>query len=76
MKTHFRRSQGLARLTHHIGIPRPSRRSACLAVVCTTLAVWMGSAQAIGAVSVSPDIAYFYRSGPGEGMSVSSDGLG
>jgi hypothetical protein len=30
---------------------------------------------ASAAVSVNPDIAYFYGSGPGEGMSVSSDGL-
>lgn len=75
MKTHFSGSQGLARLTHRAGIPRPSRRSAGLVAVCTALALWLGPAPAFGAISVSPDIAYFYSSGPGEGLSVSSDGL-
>jgi DNA-binding beta-propeller fold protein YncE len=75
MKTYFSESQGLARHTHQTGISKASRRSACLAAACTALAVCMGGVSAFGAVSVSPDIAYFYGSGPGEGMSVSSDGL-
>jgi len=35
----------------------------------------LGVKAATAAVSVSPDVAYFYSEGPGEGLSVSSDGL-
>jgi DNA-binding beta-propeller fold protein YncE len=41
---------------------------------CTALLVGTGVISSYGAVSVNPDIAYFYGSGPGEGMSVSPDG--
>lgn len=51
------------------------RRSLWMATVSAALIVGTAITPGHAAVSVSPDIAYFYAAGAGEGMSVSSDGL-
>lgn len=53
--------------------PRLSSLRTCFAIAILGFA--LDSRLAVAAVSVSPDIAYFYSEGPGEGLSVSSDGL-
>jgi hypothetical protein len=51
---------------------RPSR--VCSLLTCTALFAIVGAITLRAAVSVSPDIQYYFGTGPGEGLSVSPNG--
>ena len=72
--TTFNRSsaQGINQNREH---PKNAGRALPIRIGLSLLAVMLSVNAVQAAVSVSPDIAYFYSDGPGEGLSVSSDGL-
>ena len=56
-------------------LPRRNKAAAAKSLAGIAAALIAGwSTASFGAVSVNPNVEYFYGSGPGEGVSVSSDG--
>ena len=58
-----------------ISLAEATARSLLLGSVWTAFAAGPGLVSGVAGVAVRPDIAYFFGDGPGEGLSVSADGM-